>query len=377
MPSIFICGAGPKIASILDWLATRCTISRDEVTAIVPHPYPDTDSEAYGVPVIPFGQFIAQVGANDIVIVISEDFVGAVGALLARGCRTIIDGAGALQSTSPVQRLLDATAHFQVGAGPLPTDVQEDDEFRRYTADPVSPDQLPDHSLFVVNSMPKSGTVWMAAMLEDVLGLETGRRIIVCHVRDIESEWPKRNRHGAVALVRDMRDVVVSWFHQLRRFDLQNGFVAPRYPDVESFYFQYFIGQLFGRPRYYGGRFVHWLDYIGARNIPLVRYEDMVRDPFAALRKVMTFWKIAVPDAVVRDVVERYRFDRMDEAVSSGTGYVADMLCTGHLRRGRPGAWADELPPPIADDVCNRFADYQHRLRYDWKSQSVAARRAR
>jgi hypothetical protein len=377
MPSIFICGAGPKVASILDWLATGCGISRDGVTAIVPHPHPDADGEAYGIPDVPFAQFIARVGENDIVIVVSEDFAGAVGALLATGCRTIIDGAGILRSTSPARRLLDATARFQVGPGPLPTDEHEDDEFRRYTADPVPPDELPDHSLFVVNSMPKSGTVWMAAMLEDVLGLETGQRIIVCHARDIESEWPKRNRHGAVALVRDMRDVVVSWFHQLRRFDLQNGFVAPRYPDVESFYFQYLIGQFFGGPRYYCGRIIHWLDYVGAHSIPLVRYEDMVRDPFSALRKVMTFWKIAVPDAVLREVVERYTFDRMEDSVAGGTGYVADMLRTGHLRRGRPGSWADELPPPIADDIQKRFADYQHRLRYDQISGPVAVRRAR
>jgi hypothetical protein len=40
------------------------------------------------------------------------------------------------------------------------------------------------------------------------------------------------------------------------------------------------------------------------------------------------------------------------------------MLNEGHLRRGRIGAWKEELPAEVVKDISWRFREYQSRLRY-------------
>nr|WP_305907524.1 sulfotransferase domain-containing protein [Methylomarinum sp. Ch1-1]MDP4520285.1 sulfotransferase domain-containing protein [Methylomarinum sp. Ch1-1] len=204
----------------------------------------------------------------------------------------------------------------------------------------------------------------MMAMLERVLGVRANQQITLSHLRDIEVDWPKPNNHGAVVLVRDMRDVVVSWFHHLSRVDLQNGFSSPRYPNVEDFYFEHFIAQLFGSSRYYFGELEKWLDFVGANSFPVIKYEDLVSDTSASLRKVMNFWKISVPDQALFDIAQEHSFGNMQKNFFDQEGFVADMLKTGHLRSGRVGAWEEEMPTRVAEDINRRFFGYQRRLQY-------------
>jgi hypothetical protein len=212
--------------------------------------------------------------------------------------------------------------------------------------------------------MPKSGSVWMIGLLEDLLGAESGHRVVLSHVMDIETDLVRSNLHGVVVLVRDMRDVVVSWFHHVARLDMQNGFAVPRYPTIEEFYFDHFIGAIFASPRYGYGNFEQWLDLAGLHGFPVIRYEQLVDDAASALARVMNFWKLHVPAAELDRVVRDCTFENMRVTHGPRSTFVGEMLRAGHLRRGKVGAWQEELPGPIAQDVNTRFAHYQSRLGY-------------
>lgn len=366
-PCVYIVGDHTGLAAILEWLADNCGVAGGDVVAVAADAglKIQQEIEATKVPEMAYASFRQTVSEHDVVIVSSEDFAGIVAELIALGCHNVFDGHAILRRSDAVRRVLTKAQVYHLGANAPAISDQEQREFRRYSADPVTPRCIPGHLLFVVNSMPKSGTLWMIAMLEDILGVKARHQITVSHVRDIESDWPKPNNHGAVALVRDIRDVVVSWFHHLARLDLQNGFRAARYSNIEQFYFEYFIGQICGSERFYFGDFDRWLNYIGANSIPLIRYEDMIADTLSAISRVMTFWKVDVSETDLRDVVHSYAFENMQANAGDRDGYVSDMLRSGHLHQGSPGAWQEELSNRVADDIAVRFDDYQRRLNYN------------
>jgi len=302
--------------------------------------------------------------AHDIVIVAGADFPARVGRLLERGLHNLFDGNAMLVEETPAFRFLASGARHYAGPRTPEGDGVPLVAAARFDTRPLLPGETPGDRLFIVNSMPKSGTIWMCAMLEALLGVKTNQQITVSHVGDIEDDWNKSNNHGAVALVRDMRDVVVSWFHNVKRTDLALGFAAPRYPTIDSFYNEHFLSTIRVNRRFYGGDFERWLDLLGANYIPIIRYEDLNADTPAALRKLATFWRIEVSDEALQRIAAQHALDTMERTVAGGTGYVAELVQGGHIRRGRCGGWQDELPEQIERDIDERFAGYQKRLGY-------------
>lgn len=301
---------------------------------------------------------------DDIVIVAGADFSARVALLLERGLHNMFDGNAILAKETPAFRFLQGATRYYTGPRVPVGDGVPQIATDRFNSQPLVPGMVPRDRLFIVNSMPKSGTIWMCAMIEALLGVTTNRQITVSHVADLEDDWNKSNNHGAVALVRDMRDVVVSWFHNVQRTDLALGFAAPRYPTVESFYDEHFLGTIRVGRRFYGGDFERWLDLLGANYIPIIRYEDLSADTPAALRKLATFWRVEVSDETLQRVAAKHALDTMERTVAGGTGYVAELVRGGHIRRGRCGGWQDELPERIERDIDERFAGYQKRLGY-------------
>jgi len=362
---LHLCASGDSADSVCRWLEAECRILPGEIATTIAYPEADgTLREAVtGVPAIAMHEAATRIAPGDVVIVAGPDFQQAVGDLFGMGIRNLYNGNEMIRHRSVAVRFVEAAAALYIGptapAGGLSVMAAG-----RFAVEPITARQVPPHKLFIVNSMPKSGTVWMAAMLEDLLSVRAQEQITISHVADIEDDWNKENNHGAVTLVRDLRDVVVSWFHDAARADGALGFAAPRYPDIAAFYHEFFIGTLFGTKRFYFGDLERWLNLVSAHYIPLIKYEDMIADTEACLRKVMTFWRIDASPAIVQQVVNTHTFGSMAQTVGDGRGFVAEMVRQGHLRRGRSGSWRDEMPGEIASDINRRFAGYQQRLGY-------------
>jgi hypothetical protein len=367
MIRIHLCADPESIRAVLGWLEAECQITPQTLVSNISYESAsggasDQLPALHWVHVSDAGRIVQP---DDIVIVAGPDSQRAIGDLLGHGIRNLYDGNAMLTLASPGRRFLTAAAGLYIGPAIQSGEGAPPTEASRFAVEAIRAGGVPRHKLFIVNSLPKSGTVWMVAMLESILGVQAEQQITVSHVGDLEDDWNKVNNHGAVALVRDMRDVVVSWFHNASRTDRELGYAEPRYPSVERFYDEFFVGTLYGTKRFYYGDLERWLNLVSANYIPLIKYEDMVADTAACLRKVMNFWKVDVAAPVLARAVSDHSFASMAGTVGRRTGFVGDMVRAGHLRRGQVGGWRHEMPEAMARDISRRFAGYQGRLGYD------------
>ncbi|KCZ97321.1 sulfotransferase [Hyphomonas polymorpha PS728] len=239
------------------------------------------------------------------------------------------------------------------------------EESHGHYARPVrSPGQILASERFIVNGFPKSGSIWLMALLGDVLGLSTDQQLYQVHCADIEIAYHACGRSGSVALVRDLRDVVVSWYHEATRSDEQNGYEAARYPDISTFYFEYFLGRIEGNPLYHHGDLERWVNYLAARAVPILRYEEMLADPAACLMRLLNFWRIRVDPATLLQSIDRMSISRIGDSLKDANSIVAARLSAGHARVGQSGTWQGELPERVADDIQQRFRGFQNRFGY-------------
>lgn len=237
-------------------------------------------------------------------------------------------------------------------------------KFHFYLKDTISVSDMNIDHLMVVNSLPKSGSVWLMAMLSDLFSHSNDTNPLLVHVSDINKLATSKPIFGVVVLVRDLRDVVLSWYNETLRNDKRAGFINPRYPTVEAFYFEHLIGFLNNENRYENGQLTNWLDFVTARGFPLIRYEDMRFNPAYALRKTMTFWKIDVSDDQIAKTVEKLTFENMNKVSGNMNGFIKNIVATGHLHKGQVGRWQYELPRRVSDDIMTRFGEFQARLGY-------------
>ncbi|WP_162816512.1 sulfotransferase domain-containing protein [Halomonas sp. BN3-1] len=352
---------------IIKWMAREGNISEAEIAAIVEYPSISNDQKikAGCIPIIGFNELCTRLTPMDMVMVAGQRLDQAISDLFALGINNIFDGQEVLASLDLGNRFIRIAAPYHIGANyPILLDESKIQHLR-YTGEPIDVHRIPGNKLFVVNSVPKSGTIWMMAMLEILLGIKSKQQITLSHVMDITEDSRKPNVHGAVVLVRDLRDVVVSWFHDLARCDLHNGFSEPRYTTITEFYFNHLIGLLSCSRRYAFGNLENWLNLATSHGFPLVRYEDLVQDTPYWLHKVINSWKISVPEQAIADAARQLSFHEMQQTFPMQQGYISNMMKSGHLRKGMVGAWKTELPPLVAEDIDRRFSAYQQRLRYD------------
>ena len=236
--------------------------------------------------------------------------------------------------------------------------------FQRFVQPPIPKNDVGGSHRMIVNSLPKSGSVWLAAMLQYLFDQRQVNNPQILHVSELRDAGRDGPIFAVVVLVRDLRDIVLSWHHETLRNDVRAGFSEPRYPTVEQFYFEHLIGFLQSERRFENGRLTEWLDFVTGRGFPLIRYEDMHHDPCAALRKIMNFWKVIVSDEDILQTVDALRFDRMGEVAAGMGGLIGETVANGHLHRGEVGRWRAELPERVAADIAQRFGEFQARLGY-------------
>ena len=208
-----------------------------------------------------------------------------------------------------------------------------------------------------VVSFPKSGRTWLHVMLAR---LARGARapfvldvpgVLFTHDDADKPEQPLRadfDRYATrkvVLLVRDPRDVLVSYFaHRTRRDRTYEGTLAA------------FVRE----PGYGAERIVTFLAaWWGHRAVPraflLVRYEDLHADPRKELERLARFLGLPHGDAELEEAVAFGAFDRMVERERTGA-FADKRLRPGHtadpesykVRRGEVGGWAAALAPADA-----------------------------
>lgn len=147
-----------------------------------------------------------------------------------------------------------------------------------------------------------------------------------------------------VYLVRDGRDVAVSYYHHFQR----EGFASGSFADFFGAFLDGSIGAR-GWPHGWGswqGHIRSWMDSPQARDgrLLVVRYEDLVEDPAAELARVATFLGIAASPETILATAELHRPERMRERERASAYHArqGDRSIT-FVRRAAPGEFKEVL----------------------------------
>lgn len=236
-----------------------------------------------------------------------------------------------------VGNLDDMAMELDVEAGELPGDLQDEllpDSLRLVAARPGRPDLL-------------------FRKVHDCWGLTPSGR----------PRLPPEVTRAAVHIVRDPRDVAVSWAHHagLSIDAVIDCMAAPaaamgrpdRRPSPAA-------------PQLLTSWSAHAESWLAARPAPLLlRYEDMMADPEAALAAVARHCGLDTGPAAIAAAVAATRFDllRAREAESGFQGGQADGRV--FFRRGVADGWRDSLAPAQAVRITDTHGAMMARLGYE------------
>jgi len=264
----------------------------------------------------------------------------------------------------------------------------------RRTLEPV----LPKPEYYLV-SYPKSGRTWLRMMIgsaalhhlglrdDDPTDLERfGRRwrafpsIRITHDAESTNVGRERirfrpalyRRSRIIFLVRDPRDVLVSFFHhQKNRRQFESDMPSFAHPDemVDAA-----AGGLASLLRFCNV----WAEHLPeTRGYMLAHYEDLKADPGPEIRRCLEFLGLAgVSEASIAAGVEQGRFSTMQAAERSGRFAHPRLrpadpanLASFKVRKGVVGGYVDEFSPAavermeamIAGQLSDVFARYKYR----------------
>jgi glycosyltransferase involved in cell wall biosynthesis len=234
---------------------------------------------------------------------------------------------------------------------------------------------------FWLASFPRSGNTFVRNILYEVFGLTSGTwdvndegvvlgpacfalPVVKTHMlpQHLPNDTPGIK---AVYLVRDGRDAMVSIAHH------RSNIVAPGSDFVENLRAAIYAEN----DSFFGGwskNVTYWLQ----RADLVIRYEDLIRDPAAATERIRRLVKLPEPDysriPSFRDL--KYGMPRY------GSGVDRDLspeerktLTEKNFRKGKAGAWQEEMPPELADLFWSIHGDTMLRLgyRYDLSEPSM------
>jgi len=218
----------------------------------------------------------------------------------------------------------------------------------------------------LVLSQPKSGSTWLARMLAAVEGYRLWNpRGITFASHDLPTSWasrpptagwtvtkthtsptrPNRDLVAAsgrpfVVLVRDLRDVAVSWtFYVANTPDHpQHEIVAPLAPDERL---DHFIETMLP---WYRDWTLGWLEHLAEEGASgrgmLVRYEHLLDRPVAVFSDVLDHFEIGLSRERIERIVADHSFERM-----AGGRRRGEEDASAFVRKGVAGNWREHFAP--------------------------------
>jgi hypothetical protein len=228
--------------------------------------------------------------------------------------------------------------------------------------------------IFVV-SYPKSGNTWVRFVLAtlrkgealgafsdlerwipDMYAHHNGELAQYPTPRLIKSHEPLDVRYGKVLyLVRDPRDVAISYFHHLKRVGSLGTDTDPA-EWVPQF--------LEGNFHPYGSWSDHVGGWIGARgerdDFLCVKYEDLVDNPEAHFNRIVSFLEIEATPEWISRAIELNTVEKMRSK--------EEKKKSGFVRKGRPGSWREELPEASVRTIETACFQHMSELGYDASS---------
>ncbi len=269
----------------------------------------------------------------------------------------------------------------------LPASMQPDSMIERNGHAPVDSDLFPisewsGEDVFITG-FPRSGHTWMqyltAACVFGINPAFTPDSVVQDLVPDIyfrkyyrrhrpamvfkSHEMPAPKYRNVVYLIRDGRDVTVSFYHFQQ--SLWEG-----HPD----YFRKFHPPLSPRPVDWSEHVAAWLENPYGARVHFLRYENLIEDTLGELRKFCAFLNISRPDDFLREAAESCAFHRLQ-----GKHQREDFANKNwprsepFFRRGQAGSHRDEMPLAVLEEFERKNGDLLDRLGYPRSCDRVLA----
>jgi len=258
---------------------------------------------------------------------------------------------------------------------------------------------FPDDTFLV--SYPKSGNTWTRFLIgnliyENGVDFSSINRLIpdpaalskrflksLPRPRVLKSHEPFDPRYQRViCIVRDPRDVVISKYH----FDIKCKFIEESMT-LEAYVTRFVSGEASAEFGSWGENVGSW---IGARNnskrlqdesFLLLRYEDMIADPEAELKRVARFMKIDASPERIAKASECSAPDRMRKLEQAQSLLWSTTRNSRQdrpfVRAARSGSWTSQLPDDCVREIesCwgGLMAELGYELRFFGKSRTVSS----
>jgi hypothetical protein len=208
-----------------------------------------------------------------------------------------------------------------------------------------------ENDIFIA-SYPKSGVTWLQHMTSSLIyGFDASSvpdNLVNLLIPDVHSfkyylrtcypvvfkshSLPEPRMKRVVHLVRDGRDVMVSYFHMLRN---QGKSIKLEDMVINS-------NDLY--PCDWGQHCEQWLKNPFNADILRISYEEMINNPFDTIFKYSNFLGIDVSEEKINNVIQKSSFHLMQKKeISQGWGEDFNLNQGLFIRRGKVGSYIDEM----------------------------------
>jgi hypothetical protein len=181
------------------------------------------------------------------------------------------------------------------------------------------------------------------------------------YLKSHEAYRPSYRR--VVFIVRDPRDVAVSYYHFVRKAEM-----LPADASMDEFMAKFMDGKIdpYGN---WGENVGSWLGARrGTENFLVVRYEDLLKNTEAELARIADMLGLEADERLLHHAVENSRADRMRQLEQAQRGEHKLLKSGGtntpFVRAAKSGQWQTELPPAAVRQIESAWSSVMRELGY-------------
>lgn len=175
-------------------------------------------------------------------------------------------------------------------------------------------------------------------------------------------EIPKPTRYRAFFILRDPREILISWYFSARYSHIPIGSIPKIRSNFERRSFTDSMLFAIDHLNEFGlfATMRSWKDAEDKdSNVVLVRYEDLVNSSLETFGRLFTFLDIEMTQDALLDLLQNYSFKHM-----SGRSVGTENM-KSHMRKGGSGSWKKHFSKKIESGFVDLTGDLVHYLGYD------------